>query len=146
MQAFLLILSLAIIVEALVQYAKTVITMLENKQYKTFGTQLAAILIAVFICFAAGADIFALMGISFSVQDVYKRQRAYHRDLRSLACRIFGLKMGRMSRVNTAEIVFASELHMVMVLANMDANTRPTMPTGRKVLVKVAYRLASAVA
>ena len=72
--------------------------------------------------------------------------RAYHRDLRSLACRIFGLKMGRMSRVNTAEIVFASELHMVMVLANMDANTRPTMPTGRKVLVKVAYRLASAVA
>lgn len=67
MQAFLLILSLAIIVEALVQYAKTVITMLENKQYKTFGTQLAAILIAVFICFAAGADIFALMGISFSV-------------------------------------------------------------------------------
>ena len=67
MQAFLLILSLAIIVEALVQYAKTIITMLENKQYKTFGTQLAAILIAVFICFAAGADIFALMGISFSV-------------------------------------------------------------------------------
>ena len=67
MQAFLLILSLAIIVEALVQYAKTIITMLENKQYKTFGTQLAAILITVFICFAAGADIFALMGISFSV-------------------------------------------------------------------------------
>ena len=32
MQAFLLILSLAIIVEALVQSAKTVITMLENKQ------------------------------------------------------------------------------------------------------------------
>ena len=67
MQAFLLVLSLAVIVEALVQYAKTVIKMLENKQYKTFGTQLAAILIAVFICFAAGADIFALMGISFSV-------------------------------------------------------------------------------
>lgn len=67
MQAFLLILSLAVIVEALVQYAKTVIKMLENKQYKTFGTQLAALFIAVFICFAAGADIFALMGISFSV-------------------------------------------------------------------------------
>ena len=67
MQAFLLILSLAVIVEALVQYAKTVIKMLENKQYKTFGTQLAAIFIAVFTCFAAGADIFALMGISFSV-------------------------------------------------------------------------------
>ena len=49
MQAFLLILSLAVIVEALVQYAKTVIKMLENKQYKTFGTQLAAIFIAVFI-------------------------------------------------------------------------------------------------
>ena len=67
MQTFLLVLSLAVIVEALVQYAKTVIKMLEKKQYKTFGTQLAAILIAVFICFAAGADIFALMGISFSV-------------------------------------------------------------------------------
>ena len=67
MQTFLLVLSLAVIVEALVQYAKTVIKMLESKQYKTFATQLAAILIAVFICFAAGADIFALMGISFSV-------------------------------------------------------------------------------
>lgn len=67
MQAFLLILSLAIIVEALVQYAKTIITMLENKQYKTFGTQLAAILIAVFYLLRRWADIFALMGISFSV-------------------------------------------------------------------------------
>ena len=54
MQAFLLILSLAVIVEALVQYAKTVIKMLENKQYKTFGTQLAAIFIAVFISSLAG--------------------------------------------------------------------------------------------
>ena len=44
MQTIVLILVLAITVEALIQYSKTIIEMLEKKQYKTFATQLAAIL------------------------------------------------------------------------------------------------------
>ena len=67
MQTIVLILVLAITVEALIQYGKTILEMLEKKQYKTFATQLAAILISVFICFAAGVDLYALVGVSFTV-------------------------------------------------------------------------------
>ena len=67
MQTIVLILILAITVEALIQYVKTIIKMLEDKQYKTFATQVAAILIAVFISFAAGVDVYSLVGISFAV-------------------------------------------------------------------------------
>ena len=62
MQTIVLILVLAITVEALIQYSKTIIEMLEKKQYKTFATQLAAILTSVFICFAAGVDLYLLCG------------------------------------------------------------------------------------
>ncbi len=51
MQTIVLILVLAITVEAIIQYSKTILEMFEKKQYKTFATQLAAILISVFICF-----------------------------------------------------------------------------------------------
>ena len=67
MQTIVLILVLAITVEALIQYGKTILEMLEKKQYKTFATQLAAILISVFICFAAGVNLYALVGVSFTV-------------------------------------------------------------------------------
>lgn len=63
MQTIVLILVLAITVEALIQYSKTIIEMLEKKQYKTFATQLAAILTSVFICFAAGS-ICTSLGVS----------------------------------------------------------------------------------
>ena len=62
MQTIVLILVLAITVEALIQYGKTILEMLEKKQYKTFATQLAAILISVFICFAAGVDLYRPCG------------------------------------------------------------------------------------
>lgn len=67
MQTIVLILVLAITVEALIQYSKTIIEMLEKKQYKTFATQLAAILLSVFICFAAGVDLYTLVGVSFAI-------------------------------------------------------------------------------
>ena len=57
MQTIVLILVLAITVEAIIQYSKTIIEMLEKKQYKTFATQLAAILLSVFICFTAGGSV-----------------------------------------------------------------------------------------
>ena len=67
MQTVVLILVLAITVEAIIQYSKTIIEMLEKKQYKTFATQLAAILLSVFICFAAGVDLYTLVGVSFAI-------------------------------------------------------------------------------
>ena len=59
MQTIVLILVLAITVEALIQYSKTIIEMLEKKQYKTFATQLAAILTSVLrgsICTSLGVS------------------------------------------------------------------------------------------
>ena len=67
MQTIVLILVLAITVEAIIQYSKTIIEMLEKKQYKTFATQLAAILLSVFICFTAGVDLYTLVGVSFAI-------------------------------------------------------------------------------
>ena len=73
MQTIVLILVLAITVEALIQYSKTIIEMLEKKQYKTFATQLAAILTSVFICFAAGVDLYLLGGVSFVAAHRHRR-------------------------------------------------------------------------
>ena len=66
MQTVVLILVLAITVEAIIQYSKTIIERLEKKQYKTFATQLAASLLSVFICFTAGVDLYTLVGVSFT--------------------------------------------------------------------------------
>ena len=67
MHTIVMILFLAITFEAIIQYSKTIIEMLEKKQYKTFATQLAAILLSVFICFTAGVDLYTLVGVSFTL-------------------------------------------------------------------------------
>lgn len=59
---------IAIVVEALIEYAKTIGKAVMNKQYKTAVTQLAAIAIGVGLCAAAGADVFAALGITFSIK------------------------------------------------------------------------------
>ncbi len=63
---------------------------------------------------------------------------AYQSDFFSEAFSISGLKIGRISLVNTAAIVLASELHIVIVFANMEASTSPTIPIGKNVFVSVA--------
>ena len=67
MEGITLILVLAITVEALVQYGKNIVAMALNKEYKTFATQLAAIVLAVLVCLATGADLYSLLGVSFAV-------------------------------------------------------------------------------
>lgn len=67
MTAFALILVLAITAEALTEYAKTIDKMLEQKQYKTAVTQLAALVISVGLCIAAGANIYDILGVRFVV-------------------------------------------------------------------------------
>lgn len=67
MEGITLILVLAITVEALVQYGKNIVAIALNKEYKTFATQLAAIVLAVLVCLATGADLYSLLGVSFAV-------------------------------------------------------------------------------
>ena len=64
MEGITLILVLAITV---VQYGKNIVAMALNKEYKTFATQLAAIVLAVLVCLATGADLYSLLGVSFAV-------------------------------------------------------------------------------
>ena len=65
MTAFILAIILAVTVEALVQYTKTLIDMVTAKDYKTAITQLGALLVAVALCVLAGVDAYAALGVSF---------------------------------------------------------------------------------
>ena len=66
MEGIVLILALAVIVEAAVEYIKSVVKMFTEKDFKTGFTQLAAAAVAVLLCFAAGADLFAALGLEFA--------------------------------------------------------------------------------
>lgn len=57
-----LILVLAITVEALVEYSKLIFV-----EKKINWKQIAAMAVAVFLAFATGADLFALLGVTFIV-------------------------------------------------------------------------------
>lgn len=53
------IIAIAILTEALIEYAKTVIDSFDSKDYKTFRTQLASIVLGVAMSFAFGINAFA---------------------------------------------------------------------------------------
>ncbi len=54
---------LAITVEALVEYGKAIVASLANGGWRTVGIQLAATVISVALCVAAGADIFGALNV-----------------------------------------------------------------------------------
>ena len=66
MQGILLILALAVTVEAVVEYVKSIVKMFTEKDYRTAITQLSAAAIAIALCFAAGADLYAALGLRFA--------------------------------------------------------------------------------
>lgn len=66
MEGIAIILIMAIITEALIEYAKTIAKAFACKNIKAAVTQLAAIVISVLLCFATGADLFALVGVEFA--------------------------------------------------------------------------------
>ncbi len=66
MTGILLILVMAIVVEALIEYAKTIGRAFANGGRKTAITQLVAIALGVLLCFMTGGDLFALVGITFA--------------------------------------------------------------------------------
>ena len=66
MQGIVLILALAVIVEAVVEYVKSIAKMFTERDFKTGFTQLAAAAAGIALCFAAGADLFAALGLAFA--------------------------------------------------------------------------------
>ena len=66
MEGFILILALAIITEALIEYGKSIGKAFAGGSWKTAVTHLVAIVLSVCLCLATGGDLFALVGIQFS--------------------------------------------------------------------------------
>lgn len=66
MEGMVLILVMAIVVEALIEYAKTIGKGFAAGEWKAAVTQLAAILLGVCLCLLTGADLFSLVGIVFA--------------------------------------------------------------------------------
>lgn len=64
MTGIALLLVLAVLVEALVEYGKTLLTAVSEGGWKAAIIQLAAIVTAVTLCLLAGADLFAVLDIS----------------------------------------------------------------------------------
>lgn len=62
---FVAVLLLAIVVEGLVEYAKSVILMFTKRDYKRGVIQLTALVCSVLLCLSADADLFSLAGLSF---------------------------------------------------------------------------------
>lgn len=67
MTTVVLALIAAVVVEALVEYGKTIANAVTSKDTKTAITQLCSIAISVGLCFAFGADIFSALGITIKV-------------------------------------------------------------------------------
>ena len=67
MNMIVLVLMMAVTVEALVEYAKTFGKAILEKQWKTAATQAGAVALGVLLCFGVGADFYAALGVNFSV-------------------------------------------------------------------------------
>ncbi len=66
MEGLILIMVMAIVVEALIEYAKTIGKGFAVGEWKVAVTHLAAIVLGVFLCLLTGADLFTLVGITFT--------------------------------------------------------------------------------
>ena len=65
MKGIVLVIVLAIIVEALIEYAKSIYKAFAKEGWKPAVTQVVAIIIAVLLCFMTGGDLFVVVGIEF---------------------------------------------------------------------------------
>ena len=66
MTGVILIIVMSIVVEALIEYAKTIGKAFTSGLWKTAIIQLAAIALGVLLCFMTGGDLFAVVGIAFA--------------------------------------------------------------------------------
>lgn len=67
MNMLVLVLMMAVTVEALVEYGKTFGKAIIEKQWKTAVTQAMAVALGVLLCFATGADFYTALGVNFNV-------------------------------------------------------------------------------
>lgn len=67
MDKLVLVLMLAVTVEALVEYGKSVVAAFAGGQPKSAVLQLCAAVVAVGLCILAGADLYAAFGVPFSL-------------------------------------------------------------------------------
>lgn len=65
MTGVVLILAMAVIVEALVQYGKEIGKAVVAKEYKTVVTQAIGLVCGIALCLLTGADLFGTAGIAF---------------------------------------------------------------------------------
>lgn len=65
MTGFILVLVMAIVVEALIEYAKTIGKAFGDGGWKIAVTQIAAIALGVLLCFMTGGDLFSVVEITF---------------------------------------------------------------------------------
>ena len=62
-----LVLMMAVTVEGLIEYGKTVGKAMLDKQYKTAITQGVALILSVLLCFAVGADFYSVLNVQFTL-------------------------------------------------------------------------------
>ena len=67
MDMIVLVLMMAVTVEGLIEYGKTVGKAMLDKQYKTAITQGTALTLSVLLCFAVGADFYAVLNVQFTL-------------------------------------------------------------------------------
>ena len=67
MDMIVLVLMMAVTVEGLIEYGKTVGKAMLDKQYKTAITQGAALILSVLLCFAVGADFYSVLNVQFTL-------------------------------------------------------------------------------
>ena len=67
MNKIMLAVVIAVTVEGLIEYAKTVGKAVQSGQRKTAFTQAAAIVLGVLLCLAVGADVYSALGIEFAL-------------------------------------------------------------------------------
>ncbi|HHW46335.1 MAG TPA: hypothetical protein GXX17_05420 [Clostridiales bacterium] len=65
MNGILLLLTLSVVIEGLIQYGKNIYDWFAGGNAKTAITQLCAMTISILLCLATGADIFKAIGIYF---------------------------------------------------------------------------------
>ncbi|MBR3779323.1 MAG: hypothetical protein IKL13_06365 [Clostridia bacterium] len=66
MTVIVIFLMLALIVEAFIEYAKSIGEGVSKGEWKTAVTQLCSIAVALVLCFATGLDVFAFVGLEFA--------------------------------------------------------------------------------
>ena len=66
MEGITLVIVLAVTVEAVVEYIKSLYTAFKGQDKKTAVLQIAALAVSIALCFAADADLYSYLGIPFT--------------------------------------------------------------------------------